>query len=399
MPNFIYKATKANGKKTKGTLEANNLEDAKKVLTERGYKKFTINKSLEINIKFLEPGIELRDKTLFTRTFVTMLQAGLPIIQGLDILVQQQTKPPMKRVIKSVKNSVEQGSTLADAMRQHPTLFDDLYCNLVEAGETGGVLDTVLLRLATYYEKQELIVKKVKSAMTYPLITLGAAVGAVAIMLIKVIPVFEKMFKDMGGELPGPTQFVIDISHTLGDIWPFILGTIAGLYAILKALQKNEKTARMLDLVLLQLPLFGPLVLLGGMARFSQTLGTLLSSGVPIIDALTIGERVVGNRVLAEEIHEAKQGIEQGKTFTEPLRDSEYFPQLALQMIEIGETTGQLDVMLEKVSKYFEEEVDSAVETLSAAAEPIIMVFVAIAVGGLLIAMYMPIFSIAGSVK
>lgn len=399
MPNFQYKAVKANGKNAKGTIEAATIDEAKKVLGERGYKKFSVNKVLELNIKFLEPGIELRDKTLFTRTFVTMLQAGLPIIQGLDILVQQQTKPSMKRIIRAVKSSVEQGSTLADALRQHPALFDDLYCNLVEAGETGGVLDTVLLRLATYYEKQEAIVKKVKGAMTYPLITLGVAVGAVAIMLIKVIPVFEKMFKDMGGELPGPTQFVIDISHTLGEIWPFIVGTIAALYALLKVLQRNEKSARQLDLMLLNLPLFGPLVLLGGMARFSQTLGTLLASGVPIIDALTIGERVVGNRILAEEIREAKQGIEQGKTFTEPLRDSQYFPQLALQMIEIGETTGQLDVMLEKVSKYFEEEVDSAVENLSAAMEPLIMVFIAIAVGGLLIAMYMPIFSIAGSVK
>ncbi len=395
MATFSWTGLDNKGIKQKGELEAANSDEANRIVSAKGLDNVKVSRSISLDFG---GKIELRDVVLFTRTFVTMIEAGLPIIQAMDILIDQQVNKKFKASLNTVKSDVESGATLADGLRKHPAAFDDLYCNLVEAGETGGVLDTVLARLATYYEKQEIIVKKVKGAMTYPVITICIAIGAVILMLLKVMPTFENMFAEMGAELPGPTQFVINLSHSLQEVWfrglMIIIATVVGI----KALARNEKAAYVLDLIMLRLPLLGNLVLLGAMARFTQTLGTLLASGVPIIDALDIGRRVVGNRVLAEEIQMAKDGIEQGKTFTEPLADAKFFPKMALQMIEVGETTGQLDAMLEKVSKYFEEEVDGAVESLTAAIEPIIMVFVAVAVGGMLIAMYMPIFTIASAV-
>lgn len=404
MARFKWKGKDNTGKSISGVISANNPEEVGRFLSEKGITGASVSKagaSLELKI----PGfggpkqIPIKNIVIFVRQFVTMLEAGLPIIQSMDILIEQQELKAFKKVLENVKALVEGGSTLADALRAHPNAFDNLFCNLVDAGETGGVLDTVLSRLATYYEKQEAIKKKVKGALTYPLITLAIASGAVAIMLLKVIPVFKKMFADMGAELPGATQFVINLSEGLQANFWLIIGTIIAIVVIFKTLNKVEKTAYYMDMIALKLPLFGNIIIKGAMARFTQTMATLLSSGVPIVDALKIGEKIAGNRIIAEEIHASTEAITEGKTFTEPLKSSKIFPSMAVQMIEVGEATGQLDSMLEKVSTFFEEEVDSAVEGLTAAIEPIMMVFLGGIVGTLLIAMYMPIFSVAGNVK
>lgn len=401
MPRYNWKGKDKSGKIVTGVITGNNEEEVGSFLKEKGVTSVSVSK--EGGFKFKLPGtgpknIPTQVIVVFVRQFVTMLEAGLPIIQALDILIDQTKDKAFKAVLIAVKGAVEGGSTLADAMRNHPNAFDDLFSNLVDAGETGGVLDTVLSRLAIYYEKQEKIKAKVKGALTYPIITLFIAMGAVSIMLLKVIPTFEKMFADMGAELPGATQFVINLSHGLQENFTTIIAVLVTFYVTMKILTSLESTAYYIDKFALIMPLFSNIIIKGAMARFTQTLGTLLSSGVPIVDALQIGERIVGNRVIAEEIHAATDAITQGKTFTEPLKKSKIFPTMAVQMIEVGEATGQLASMLEKVSVFFEEEVDQAVESLTAAIEPIMMVFLGGIVGTLLIAMYMPIFSVAGAV-
>lgn len=325
-----------------------------------------------------------------------MLEAGLPIVQGLHILAQQQTNNSFKRTLLGVKEHVEQGATLADSLRRYPKVFNSLFVNLVEAGEAGGVLDTVLNRLAVFLEKQEKIAKQIKGALTYPVITLVIAFGAVAIMLVKVIPTFEKMFADFGRELPAATTAVIGLSHWMqANIMTILIGAAAFVGAIV-TLRRFEKSARALDLLMLKLPLIGPVIHKGAIVRFTQTLGTLLSSGVPIVDSLEICKGVVGNRIIVEDIQLSVDGIREGKTLTEPLQQAKYFPQLMIQMVEVGESTGRLDQMLERVSQFYEEEVEAAVEAMTAAIEPIMMVFLGGIVGSLLIAMYLPIFTIAG---
>jgi len=281
-------------------------------------------------------------------------------------------------------------------MRNYPDVFDNLYCNLVTAGESGGVLDTVLTRLAVFLEKQEKIKKQVKGALTYPIIVVCIAIGAAAIMLLKVIPTFEKMFADFGRELPGPTVAVINMSHWLQARWFVLLIGIIGIVAIYQTLNRLETTAWYMDMIKLKLPLFGNLIHKTAITRFAQTLGTLLGSGVAIVEALEICKGVVGNRLIAKEVETIRDAIREGKQLMEPLKSARFFPPMFAQMVEVGEQTGRLDQMLERVAQYYEEEVDAAVEAITSAIEPLMMVVLGGMVGGLLIAMYLPIFSLAG---
>lgn len=397
MPGFSYTAKTAKGKATKGSVSAKTGDEAIAKLRKQGLTHVSVEEKPPFDIsQLLAGGVSVPELVIFTRTFVTMLEAGLPIVQALDILRAQQENKTFQKALLSVKDTVEQGATLADSLRRHPKIFDNLFTNLVEAGEAGGVLDTVLNRLAVFLEKQAKIIKEVKGAMTYPIISLCIAFACVAVMLIKVIPTFEKMFADFGKELPGITVAVINLSHGMqNNIWT-ILGTIAAIIVGFKLLVKIEKVAYVLDILILKAPLIGNLIHKTALTRFNQTLGTLLGSGVPIVDSLEICQGVVGNRIIAEHVGYAIEGIREGKTFTEPLSQSKYFPQMMIQMVEVGESTGRLDQMLERVSLFYEEQVEAAVAAITSAIEPIMMVLLGGIVGTLLGAMYMPIFSIAG---
>lgn len=396
MPRFAYTIRGAGGDQKQATISAKTQEEAIQKLRKRGVAISSIEeKPGGFEIPGLS-GVSTRELVIFTRTFVTMLEAGLPIVQGLQILAQQQTNKSFKRTLLGVKEHVEQGATLADSLRRFPKVFNALFVNLVEAGEAGGVLDTVLGRLAVFLEKQEKIAKQIKGALTYPVITLVIAFGAVAIMLVKVIPTFEKMFADFGRELPAPTVAVIGLSHWMQANIGIILIVAAAFVAVIAVLRRSEKSARALDLLMLKLPLIGPVIHKGAIVRFTQTLGTLLASGVSIIESLEICKGVVGNRIIVEEIQLSVEGVREGKTLVEPLQQAKYFPQLMIQMVEVGESTGRMDQMLERVAQFYEEEVEAAVEAMTAAIEPIMMVFLGGIVGSLLIAMYLPIFTIAG---
>lgn len=396
MARFAYLARTRTGQEERGTLVARTIEEATQQLKAKGLTVVSVQEK-RFRIPLPGGGISTKDLVIFTRTFVTMLESGLAIVQALQILAQQQTNKTFKRVILGVKESVEQGGTLADSMRRFPEGFDNLYCNLVQAGETGGVLDTVLNRLAVFLEKQEKIRKQVKGAMTYPIIVLCIALAAVALMLLKVIPTFEKMFSEFGKELPAPTQIVINMSHWLQARWWVVLLFIIAFVALLQTLNRIEKTAWYMDMIKLKIPLIGNLIHKTALTRFAQTLGTLLGSGVAIVEALEICKGVVGNRLIAEEVARIQEAIREGKQLVEPLRSAKFFPLMFTQMVEVGESTGRLDQMLARTAAFYEEEVDAAVEAITSAIEPIMMVFLGGMVGGLLIAMYLPIFSLAGT--
>lgn len=395
MARFAYSARNATGQLVEATISAKSSDDAFAKLRKKGLTPLSVEERGSMGIPNPFGGVATADLVIFTRTFVTMLEAGLPIVQGLEILKEQQENKVFKKTIQDVKDSVEQGATLAASLRKHPRVFNDLFCNLVEAGEAGGVLDTVLNRLAVFLEKQEKIRQQVKGAMTYPIITLCIAFAAVAIMLLKVIPVFEKMFADFGRELPGATVFVINLSHSLQAKFPSIIAGIIAFVVVIMAVRRYEKTAYYFDRFLLSFPLIGNLIHKTALTRFNQTLGTLLGSGVPIVDAMNICKGVVGNRIIAKDVAAAIEGIREGKTLVEPLRESKWFPSMMIQMIDVGEQTGRLDQMMERVAGFYEEQVEAAVEAITSAIEPIMMVFLGGIVGGLLVAMYMPIFTIA----
>jgi type IV pilus assembly protein PilC len=337
---------------------------------------------------------------MFTRQFATMIDAGLPLVQCLEIQSQQQTHKRFKEILRDVKNEVEQGSTFADALRRHPKPFDDLYTNLVQAGEIGGILDTILNRLAIYLEKAEALKRKVKGAMVYPATILVVAAGVVVLLLVKVIPVFEKMFSDFGGELPAPTQMVVNISHFMQSYILLILGVIgAAFFAFFWARRNNKAFKYRTDAIFLKVPVFGSLLRKVAVARFSRTLGTMISSGVPILDALDICARTAGNTVIELGLQRTRAAIAEGRTIAEPLQAAGVFPGMVVQMIAVGEQTGAMDAMLNKIADFYDDEVDTAVDALTALLEPLMMVFLGGTVGGLLMAMYLPIFKIAENIK
>jgi type IV pilus assembly protein PilC len=402
MPVYIWKARTRQGTIKKGELEAQSDQAVMGQLRAQMLMPVTVKKKpkdIREYLPFLKPGIKIKDLVVFTRQFATMIDAGLPLVQCLEILGDQNENPTFKEVIRTVKSDVEQGSSFADALRKHPKPFDDLYVNLVHAGEIGGILDTILNRLAVYLEKAEALRRKVKGAMVYPTVVLVVAAAVVVLMLVKVIPTFEKMFTDFGGELPGPTQAVINMSHWMQQ-WLWLIGllTAAGVMGFIQARKRSPRFKRATDAAILKMPVFGPLLRKVAVARFSRTLGTMIASGVPILDALDIVARTAGNMIIEEALRDVKAAISEGKTIAEPLSESEVFPGMVVQMIAVGEETGAMETMLSKIADFYDDEVDAAVEALTAMLEPAMMVVLGGTVGGLLIAMYLPIFKIADTI-
>jgi type IV pilus assembly protein PilC len=327
-----------------------------------------------------------------------MIDAGLPLVQCLDILGGQQENKTFQKTIKDIKASIEGGSTFAAALKKHPDTFDSLYSNLVAAGEVGGMLDTILARLATYIEKAEKLKGRVKGAMIYPIVVLSVAAGAVSILLLFVIPVFAKMFSDVGAALPAPTQFVMDLSNFLKHYIIFIIIGIIVIYFAVRSYYKTGNGKLVIDGLLLKLPVFGDIIRKNAVARFTRTLSTMISSGVPIMDGLEIVARTSGNQIVENAIMKARESIAAGKTIAEPLAQTKVFPGMVVQMISVGEATGNMDAMLSKIADFYDEEVDAAVAAMTSLIEPLLIVFLGVVIGFIVVAMYLPIFKIASTI-
>jgi type IV pilus assembly protein PilC len=395
MPHFNWKGKNSYGEKRKGVIEAPNIEAARAHL-----KKIRITpsklkekpKDLLENIEFLQPKVTGKDVVIFTRQLSTMIDAGLPLVQGLEILGNQQENPTFKKILFQVRSDVETGTTFADALKKHPKVFDSLFCNMVEAGEIGGILDTILARLAHFMEKNMVLKKRVKGAMTYPIICLCISIVILGVILIFVIPVFEKMFTDFGAALPVPTQIVVSMSNFVKNNFLYGIAFIAIVIFVFRKFYATEKGEKKIDAMILQLPIIGDLVRKVAVAKFSRTLGTMLKSGVPILESLTVVARTSGNKVIEMAVFRTADAISEGRPIAEPLEETGVFPGMVVQMINVGEAVGALDAMLEKIADFYDEEVDQAVENLTAMIEPFMMVFLGGMIGGLVVSMYLPIF-------
>ena len=400
MPVFQWEGKNKSDQIQKGELEAQSEEAVKASLARMKITPTKIKKKpkdLFENVAFLQPAVKEKDIILFCRQFSTMIDAGLPIIQCLDILYTQQENKTFKGMIKDIKESVESGATLADSLKRYPKHFDDLFVNMVSAGEAGGILDTILRRLSGYMEKAAKLKGQVKGAMTYPVVTMIIAVIVVAVILVFVIPVFQQMFADFGGALPGPTQIVINASEFVkSKILYIIIGVALFIYA-LKKYYKTPKGRLTIDALMLKLPVFGVLLRKVAVSKFTRTMGTMLSSGVAILEALDIVAKTAGNTIIERAIYKVRTGISEGRTMADPLLESQVFPSMVCQMISVGESTGALDSMLGKIADFYDEEVDQAVENLTSLIEPFMLVFLGVVIGGLVIAMYLPVFKMAGS--
>jgi type IV pilus assembly protein PilC len=400
MPVFVWVAQTKKGRKLKGEIDAANEAIALSQLKKRNFtvKKLKAKpKDILGNISFLKPKVTRKDLMVFTRQFSTMIDAGLPLVQGLTILAEQSENPTFKAVLKEITKDVEGGSTLAEAMKKHTKIFDALFVNLVAAGEMGGMLDTILRRLAQFIEKAEKLKSQIKGAMTYPIVVMAVAFIVIAVILVFVIPVFEDMFKSFGSALPTPTQIVVNMSRFLkSNIHWVIIALIALIYGF-KRYRDTAAGKKVTDSLLLKLPVFGNLLKKTAVARFTRTLGTMISSGVPILDALEIVAKTAGNVVIEEIIYEVRGSIAEGQTIAEPLSENDIFPGMVIQMIAVGEATGALDSMLEKIADFYDEEVDAAVAALTSMLEPLLMLFLGGSIGGLVIAMYLPIFEMASA--
>jgi type IV pilus assembly protein PilC len=396
MPRYKWEGKTLRGEKKKGELEAPDEGSVRTHLRQQNViPTKVVAKGKEVSFSFGRQKIKRKDVAVFTRQLATMIDAGLPLVQSMDILAMQQDNKAFKEVIKNIKEDVEGGSTFAGALKKHPKAFDELYVNLVVAGEEGGILDNVLIRLAIYIEKAEALKKKIKSALVYPSTIVAVAVLVVAVLMIFVIPVFEKMFTSVGHTLPLPTLIVIGISKLLKKYIFLIIVVLVILLFMFKRYYSTEKGKFNIDNLILKLPVFGILFRKVAVARFARTLSTLITSGVPILDGLTITSKTAGNKPIEYAIMKARTSISEGETIAEPLARSEVFPIMVTQMIAVGESTGSLDSMLTKIADFYEEEVDVAIATLTSLLEPFLMVFLGVTVGGIVIAMYMPIFKIA----
>ncbi|MCH8026538.1 MAG: type II secretion system F family protein [candidate division Zixibacteria bacterium] len=395
---FEYKGKTLAGAAVQGSLKAKSKEDLERVLRQNRILVTSITrKAPDINIKF-GTGISRLDISRFTRQFATMIGAGLPMVQCLEIMASQTDSVELGKVITQVKEGVQGGATLADALARHPKVFDQLYSNMVQAGEVGGALDVILMRLAAYREKSDQLIRKVKGAMVYPSVIVVVAAGVTVGMLTFIVPVFAKMFGGLNAELPMPTQYVLGISHFLQDYFLYlIVGSIGSVVGLLWW-KKTPTGALLFDKFMLMTPIFGNLIRKSAVARFTRTLGTLLSSGVSIIEAMEITAKTAGNVVIANAINKSVLSIAEGDTITGPLKESGVFPPMVTQMIAVGEKTGGLDDMLSKIADFYDEEVDEAVTALTSIIEPIIIVFMGIVIGGILIAMYLPMFDIIGKI-
>lgn len=389
------------GRKLKGELEAVTEQIAESQLKKRNLKILKLKpkpKDLFANIAFMQPKVKNKDIVIFTRQFSTMIDAGLPLVQGLNILAEQNPNPTFKSILRQLTKDVEGGSTLAEAMKKHPKVFDNLFVNLVAAGEVGGILDTILQRLATFIEKAEELKSRIKGALTYPIVVLAIAFIVIAVILIFVIPVFQDMFASFGSALPVPTQIVVEMSDFMkGNIHWIILAIIAFVF-LFKQYAGTKGGRKTIDTYSLKLPVFGDLLKKTAVARFTRTLGTMMSSGVPILDSLEIVAKTAGNVVIEEIIYDVRGSIAEGQTIAEPLSENDIFPGMVIQMISVGEATGALDTMLGKIADFYDKEVDTAVDALTSMLEPLLMLFLGGAIGGLVVAMYLPIFTMAGAV-
>jgi type IV pilus assembly protein PilC len=400
MPIFLWQAETKKGETKKGEIEATDEATARGLLRRQGYKTITVKKKpkdLFENIAFLQQKVTEKDVVVFCRIFATMINAGLPLIQCLDLLGKQEQNKTFAKVIESIKGDIEGGSTLTDALKKYPKIFDELFVNLVAAGESGGILDVILQRLSGYMEKAMKLKSKVKGAMTYPLSVLVIAVGVVAVLLLKVIPVFQKMFEGMGGALPGPTQFLVDASQFMQDYFLFMVGGFVAAVFAFKRFYATEKGTLTIDALVLKSPIFGSLLKKVAVSKFSRTLSTMMSSGVPIMEGLGIVSKTAGNKIIEIALMKTRQSISEGKTIAEPLMETDIFPSMVVQMIAVGEATGALDAMLSKIADFYDDEVDAAVDNLTALLEPIMMVFLGGVCGGMIICMYLPIFKMAAA--
>lgn len=401
---YVWEGRDGNGKKVSGEMDA---RDAQAVFTMLKGRRITPDskkirekgKGLEMEIKIpgFGPKVKTKDVVLFTRQFATMIDAGLPIVQGLDILAKQSENPAFKKVLAKVKESVEAGGTLADGLRKHPTAFDDLFTNMIDAGEKGGILDVILERLSIYLEKAMKLKREVKTAMIYPSVVIGASFIVTSILLIFVIPTFAELFSEFGAALPLPTQIVMNISNYFVAYWYIIFGSLGIGFFMFKSFAKTPRGKEVLHPLYLKLPVFGEIIRKVAVARFARTLGTMIGSGVPILEALQICARTAGNNVVEREVLRARIAISEGKSMVEPLSESVVFPPMVVQMIGVGEQTGAIDAMLNKIAEFYEQEVDNAVGAMKQLIEPIMILFLGTLIGGLVIAMYLPIFKM-GSV-
>ncbi len=398
---FLWEGTTKRGEVKKGEMEAADEPVVRTALRRQGFKSITVKpkpKDLLENIPFLQGGVEEKNVVVFCRIFSTMIDAGLPLIQCLGILAEQEENKAFAKILRTIKEEIEGGTSLTDALKKHPKVFDDLFVNLIAAGEAGGILDIVLARLSNYLENAMKLKAAVKSAMTYPITVLCIAAGVVTLLLLKVIPTFQKMFADMGGELPGPTQVVVGMSEFMQNYW-WVLGVIIAAIVIgLKMFYKTEKGHWTIDVLLLKAPLIGNVLRKVAVAKFTRTLATMMSSGVPILEGLNIVSKTAGNVVIETAVVKTRQAISEGQSIAEPLSTSGVFPPMVVQMIAVGEATGALDIMLNKIADFYDDEVDAAVKGMTAMIEPLMMVFLGGVCGGMIIAMYLPIFKMASVV-
>jgi type IV pilus assembly protein PilC len=400
MPTFAWEGKSRTGESRRGTMDAENEGLVLQRLRADQINVSRVKKQgRPINLS-LGTGVTKKDLVVFTRQFATMIDAGLPLVQCLDILSTQSDNKRLGKILADVKAHVEGGATFSDALRRHPKVFDDLYTNLIQAGEIGGILDTILGRLGTYIEKAMKLRRQVVGAMVYPIAIFCVAIGVIVVMLGWVIPVFENMFKEMkAGALPAPTRVIIGISKGFQHNWYIFLALGIGIVVGFNLLLRNPAGRKAFDKVILRFPIVGNVLRKVVVARFTRTLGTLLASGVPILDALDIVARTAGNMVVRDAILYAKDRISEGKDMASPLAETRVFPPMVVQMIGVGEQTGAMDTMLQKIADFYEDEVDVAVAALTSMLEPIMIVFLGGVVGGLIVAMYLPIFELAGNIK
>lgn len=401
MPIYVWKGKNTLGNKIKGEMEVGNeaavLAQLKRLRIQNPKVKEKPKDMFE-NVAFLQPKVSGKDIVVFTRQLSTMIDAGLPLVQSMQILSKQQDNPTFKRALLEIVNDVETGTTLADGMRKHPKVFDPLFANMIEAGEIGGILDTILGRLADFKEKSMALQKKIKGAMTYPVICLFISILILSIILVFVIPVFQEMFASMGGALPALTQLVVDMSEfTKSNILYIIMASFVASF-LFKKYYNTEKGKLKIDGLLLHAPVAGVLIRKVAVAKFTRTLSTMLESGVPILDALQVVAKTAGNKVIEQAVFHVADSIAEGRPIAEPLEESGVFPNMVVQMINVGESVGALDAMLEKIADFYDEEVDQAVENLTAMIEPFMMVFLGGMIGTLVVAMYLPIFTMADAI-
>ena len=401
MPAFLWEATSRKGEQKKGELDAADEATVRAQLRRQGFKNINVKtkpKDLMEYLPFLKESVKEKDVVVFSRIFSTMINAGLPLIQCLELLASQEQNKTFAGIIRAIKEDIEGGSTLTDALKKYPKIFDELFVNLVAAGEAGGILDVILSRLSAYMEKAMKLKSKVKGAMTYPASVLVISIGVVAVLLLKVIPVFQKMFEGMGGTLPAPTQFLVNASQFAQNyFYVFIIVIVAVVFAY-KRFVATEKGRYVVDSLALKAPVFGQLIRKVAVSKFTRTMSTMMSSGVPILEALNIVSKTAGNVIIENALIQTRKSISEGRTIAEPLMETDIFPPMVVQMIAVGEATGALDTMLAKIADFYDDEVDAAVDALTSLLEPFMMVFLGGVVGGMIIAMYLPIFQMASVV-